>query len=221
MARKHEPAVELATLRDDMIDQANDYKILERAGRKYAEKMRELNPETYAPEFLERRTLEIQQEASGTVGPVLARLRERHERAQQAKDLWRFERRRLDASLADPVTAAALSSRIALVAAEELPRLAREAADRPDWLLADAVLNRVNQLEPNANGMAIGQQVQQAIQGIDGEHTRLALEAIGAIGQDFARAQIVRAEISGKPLTTIQKLALAYEHPGLQAPVGL
>jgi hypothetical protein len=212
------PAVSLATLQEQATDQAGDYRQIQKAAGRFEAELKKLTPETFSAEFLSQRKRELQKELDAAVEPALRRLADRYQQASAAREAWSPARRRLDAALGDPVKAAGLAGVLATASANDLPRLAADAAKKHDWLLAHAVLTRVSSLAAGPETLAIDHAVSKALEGMDAEDTGAVFETIGAIGRHYAQARILTAAVIGKPLSGIQQLELAHEHPGLMTP---
>lgn len=210
------PTISLARLRREQEIQTIDLRTLQKAADRYAAETAKLDPKTYSAEFVQQRRAELRQDALRVVEPLLGEMRERADLARQAREIWTPARRRLSASLEDPVTAAALSSRLALAAVRELPRLASEAAEKGDWVLADAVHCQTGRLDnQNPEMVGIARELERVLDGMGADTVATVHQNEQAVGGAYAAARWLVGEVTGHPLTPQQKLTIGHEYPTL------
>ncbi|MDX2206038.1 MAG: hypothetical protein SFU57_00180 [Gemmatimonadales bacterium] len=194
--------------------QAVDFRQLQKAARRLTEKRQALlDPATYSADRIAQHRQELDAEHERTVMPLLLRLRERADQVEGAAEAWSPERRRLEAAIADPSGAAALTARLATVPVRELVHLAREAAAKDNWLLADAVAaNRERIIASDSPELV--REWSETLAGMGAEETGPALAAARQVGEQYAVATIEAAEASGVSLSNTRRMELALEYPG-------
>ncbi len=215
MERASKPVISRSTLAEDLSVQEIDLQTIERARARRAKQLKELNPETYAPEFLAKRRAEIDAETARIVTPLLRHVTERAARATKARALWDPARRRQEAALADPVAAAAVVARVVRVPFPEIPALAQSAAEQNDWLLADAVAGRAASAPTTASPEEVDayRLALDTLGAMDAERRREVERMAQATGYLFVKAQVAAAEAVGKPMDVLDKLTLGHQYP--------
>jgi hypothetical protein len=191
-----------------------DYKQLSKAAEKLkARRAALLNPEVYSEEAIAKHRQELAAEYETTIAPLFERIRERVADVRGAAEAWTPAQRRLEAAIADPAAAAALAVRLASVPVGDLPRLAQEAVDTANWLLADAVAAQRARID-SADDQPLAKAIETTLAAMGADELAPALTAAAQVGEFFALAQIDSAEASGFPMRTTRLIGLAMEYPG-------
>ena len=169
----------------------------------------------YTAEFREARRREIHALAGAEAGTLLARLRERVVVATQTREQTGAGYHRMQATIAKPLEAAALRQRFDAVPLGGLVSLAREAVARKDYLVADAILTSrsvttADQAVPEVVQLVTS--LHETFEAMDPE-SREPVELLAReVGHHLVSGEILAAEVSGRPLTSVAKLSLAHSH---------
>ena len=188
---------------------------LEQVGVRIAKALQELEGPQFTPAFREAQRTEIHATAGTEAAAILARLRERVTVAARHLEESGAEHRRMMATIAHPVEAQALRARFDQVSLGELMRLAREAAARGDYLAADAILTSrsvttADHTSPEVVSLLSG--LQATCDAMEQEPREQVELLAREVGNHFVAGEVLAAEVSGRPLTSVAKLSLAHSH---------
>jgi len=202
--------------------QAADVRALQKIARKLTERLEEVARPHWSPAGRQVERGKALAEAQTAAKGVEARMRARTDEAAATLTRWDPGARRLAASLAEPVNAAALRDRIARVPVNDLRALAVDAKSRGDWLMADAIAGRVAEFGDNEAFVPLAKEILAPLDAMDGGRRGQVQLAATAIGEGYVQARIYGGVIEGKPVTSQQLVEISFEHgTGTRTPAGV
>lgn len=214
MATKTTPAADLGHMRDLQDDQEVDAKALAKAITKHREQVEQLDPRTYAPEFLAQRRRELDDEMA-KIRTIVQRMESRAAEAKAGAEQWQPSRRRMAAAVSDPMAAEALARRLDRATHDELARLAEEAKANDDWRLADALVGQLDRRRGSLDAgemRALSTRVAGVLDTMDGERAAEALQFAARTGRAFVEGAIALAEADGRPMPAAERLSMVRAH---------
>jgi len=168
------------------------------------------------------RALEITQTyekaTEGLLGAAGADARE----ALAARRAWDPADYRARVALSDPVAAAAIRDRVALVPDGHLPTLAEQAREAEDWVLADAIGLRVGALlattTPGTEQMDALEHASKSLSAMEVPGAEAALALVTEVSESAVVARYVDRAGVGRPLTGAEQIEVALQAPNVTFP---
>lgn len=207
------PSIDLATIRSARDDQAADLARLRQMQARRDEAHASLPVEGFTAEYLAAQRERIDAGFADKAKQVLERMEGRAHELEPANAAWAPAARRLGASLQDPIAASALAQRLATVGAEALRPLIRQAVNDQDWLLGDALAQRVEAL-----GLApedgLGRELAAELGELGAADAAQVSAWVQSIGADLVLGRVAFAEGKGQPLSMVERMGMARKYPG-------